>query len=186
MAAEALEEVDEGLVLTIIRSKTDQEGAGRQVGIPYGSNRETCPVRSLDAWMQEARISSGPVFLPVDRHGRLDPSGRGALAPVAINRLVKSYAARIGLDPARYGAHSLRAGLATSAADAGVAERAIMNQTGHRSLSVMRGYIRGGTLFRDNAAAMVGLWWRPCLVFWNGKAAKVPWKQVRCAGPHRG
>ncbi len=157
LEAEALGEVDEGLVLTITRSKTDQEGAGRQVGIPYGSNRATCPVRSLDAWMQAARISSGPVFLPVDRHGRLDPSRRGALAPVATNRLVKSYARRIGLDPARYGAHSLRAGLATSAAEAGVAERAIMNQTGHRSLPVMRGYIRSGTLFKENAAAQIGL-----------------------------
>jgi integrase len=76
---------------------------------------------------------------------------------VAVNRLVKSYARRIGLDPDRYGAHSLRAGLATSAAEAGVAERAIMNQTGHRSLPVMRGYIRSGTLFKENAAAQIGL-----------------------------
>jgi integrase len=76
---------------------------------------------------------------------------------VAVNRLVKSYARCIGLDPDRYGAHSLRAGLATSAAEAGVAERAIMNQTGHRSLPVMRSYIRSGTLFKENAAAQVGL-----------------------------
>ncbi len=72
-------------------------------------------------------------------------------------RMVKTYAARIGLDADRYGAHSLRAGLATSAAEAGVSERAIMNQTGHRSLPVMRGYIRSGTLFKENAAAQVGL-----------------------------
>ncbi len=52
-----------------------------------------------------------------------------------------------------------RFGLAwpTSAAEAGVSERAIMNQTGHRSLPVMRGYIRSGTLFKENAAAHVGL-----------------------------
>jgi integrase len=157
LRGEDLAEVDEGLVVTITRSKGDQEGAGRQIGIPYGSNRLTCPVRSMDAWMQSARISSGPVFLPVDRHGRLDPGHRGELSAVAVNRLVKSYARRIGLDPDRYGAHSLRAGLATSAAEAGVAERAIMNQTGHRSLPVMRGYIRSGTLFKENAAAQVGL-----------------------------
>ncbi len=103
--------------------------------------------------MQAARISSGPVFLPVDRHGRLDPAHRGRLSPVS----VKTYARRNGLDPDRYGAHSLRAGLATSAAEAGVSERAIMNQTGHRSLPVMRGYIRSGSLFKENAAAQVGL-----------------------------
>ena len=157
LEAENLQEVDEGLVVTVAKSKTDQEGAGRPIGIPYGSNLLTCPVRSLDAWMQAARISSGPVFLPVDRHGRLDPAQRGRLSPVAVNSLVKTYARRIGLDPDRYGAHSLRAGLATSAAEAGASERAIMNQTGHRSLPVMRGYIRSGTLFKENAAAQVGL-----------------------------
>ncbi len=43
LEAEALEQVHEGLVLTVTRSKTDQEGAGRQVGIPYGSNRRHVP-----------------------------------------------------------------------------------------------------------------------------------------------
>jgi integrase len=53
---------------------------------------------------------------------------------------------------------SLRAGLATSAAAGGVSERAIMNQTGHRSLTMVRRYIRDGELFRDdNAARGAGL-----------------------------
>jgi len=62
-----------------------------------------------------------------------------------------------GLDPSRYAGHSLRAGLATSAAAAGVEERAIMAQTGHKSVAVARRYIRDGSLFRGNAAAAVGL-----------------------------
>jgi integrase len=70
---------------------------------------------------------------------------------------VQRAVARTGVDPRPYSAHSLRAGPATAAAEAGVAERAIMNQTGHRSLVVARGYIRSGSLFRDNAAAQVGL-----------------------------
>jgi len=49
------------------------------------------------------------------------------------------------------------AGLATSAAIAGASERAIMNQTGHRSAAMVRRYIRDGNLFRGNAAARVGL-----------------------------
>ena len=49
--------VSEGLVLTKRRSKTDQEAAGEQLGIPYGSNPSTCPVRAVDAWCQAARIS---------------------------------------------------------------------------------------------------------------------------------
>jgi hypothetical protein len=39
----------------------------------------------------------------------------------------------------------------------GASERAIANQTGHRSMEVLRRYIRHGTLFTDNAAAMRGL-----------------------------
>jgi integrase len=70
---------------------------------------------------------------------------------------VKRYAVAAGLDPALYAGHSLRAGLATSAAIAGASERAIMNQTGHRSTSMVRRYIRDGSLFRDNAAGRVGL-----------------------------
>jgi integrase len=53
--------------------------------------------------------------------------------------------------------HSLRSGFITSAARAGVAERHIQDQSGHRSLPVLRGYIRRGSLFVDNAAAKVGL-----------------------------
>jgi integrase len=63
----------------------------------------------------------------------------------------------VGLDPARYAGHSLRAGLATSAAAAGASERVIMSQTGHRSADMVRRYIREGSLFASNPAAMVGL-----------------------------
>jgi len=51
----------------------------------------------------------------------------------------------------------LRAGLATSAAAADVPERVIALQTGHKSMAILRRYIREGSLFRENAAAAVGL-----------------------------
>jgi len=51
---------------------------------------------------------------------------------------------------------TVRAGLATSAAT-GKSERAIMNQTGHRSLKTVRRYIRQGSVFRENAADGLGL-----------------------------
>jgi integrase len=71
--------------------------------------------------------------------------------------IVKDYAGAVGLDSAVYSGHSLRAGLCTSAAIAAASERAIMNQTGHRSAAMVRRYIRDGSLFRENAAAKVGL-----------------------------
>ena len=43
--------VPEGAVVTITRSKTDQSAQGRKVGIPFGKNPDTCPVRALRAWL---------------------------------------------------------------------------------------------------------------------------------------
>ena len=144
----------EGLVVTLRRSKTDQEGQGRQIGIPAGQNAATCPVKALRAWLRAAGIESGPIFRPINRHGQLAPA---RLSDKAVALVVKRCAQAAGFDPADFGGHSLRAGLATSAAAAGVSERAIMNQTGHRSVTVARRYIRAGSLFRENAAGAVGL-----------------------------
>lgn len=144
----------EGLVVTLKRSKTDQEGQGRKVGIPYGSHPETCPVRALQAWLEVTGIKFGSLFRAVNRHSQLKP---GRLSDKAVALVVKRAAEAAGLDPDQYAGHSLRAGLATSAAMAGVSERAIMAQTGHRSVNMVRRYIRDGSLFRENAAAGVGL-----------------------------
>lgn len=70
---------------------------------------------------------------------------------------MKRAAAAAGLDASTFSGHSLRAGLATSAAKAGKSERAIMAQTGHRSVAMVRRYIRDADLFSDNAAAGIGL-----------------------------
>jgi integrase len=70
---------------------------------------------------------------------------------------VKRRAEKAGMDPSEVSGHSLRAGLATAAAAAGVQERLIAQTTGHRSMEVLRRYIREGDMFRDNAASAVGL-----------------------------
>ena len=152
--AEDLAPTREGLVVVLRRSKTDQAGAGRPVGIPLGQHAATCPVRAVRAWQAAAGIAAGPLFRPVDKHGRVGP---GRLSDRAVALVVKRAAAAAGLNPERYAGHSLRAGLATSAAEAGASERSIMNQTGHRSVTMVRKYIRDGSLFRENAAAKVGL-----------------------------
>jgi integrase len=140
---------EDGLEVALRRSKTDQEGEGRKVGIPFGSVPSTCPVRSLKAWLDASSISEGPVFREVTRHGRV----RSRLTAQSVALAVKRAAQAAGLDPARFSGHSLRAGLATSAAKAGKSERAIMAQTGHKSEKMVRRYIRDASLFSENAAA---------------------------------
>jgi integrase len=144
----------DGLTVTLRRSKTDQDGSGRKIGIPYGSNPETCPVRTLQAWIEQSGISGGPLFRSINRHGQVQA---GRLSGIDVARVVKKLAERAGLDAAKYAGHSLRAGHATSAAIAGASERSIMNQTGHRSVQMVRRYIRDGSLFRENSAGKLGL-----------------------------
>ena len=146
--------VDEGMILHLRRSKTDQEGEGFSKGLPYGENAATCPVRALRRWLEAANITNGPLFRPIDRHGNI---GTMALHSQGVVRAVKRAAKLIGLDADDLSGHSLRAGLATSAARAGVSERVIMAQTGHKDVRTVRRYIREGSLFRENAAGMVGL-----------------------------
>jgi integrase len=50
--------VPEGASVLIRRSKTDQEGAGVLLGVPFGSNPDTCPVRALQVWI--ALLDDGP------------------------------------------------------------------------------------------------------------------------------
>ena len=112
-------------------------------------------MKSVQAWLESARIVQGPVFRSLDRFQRVQPR---QLSDKAVARIVKRRAAAVGLDPDRYAGHSLRAGLATSAAAGGASERDIMNQTGHRSADMVRRYIRERNLFnKTNAASLAGL-----------------------------
>jgi integrase len=144
--------VDAGLEITLRRSKTDQEGAGRLVGLPFGSRLETCPVRALRAWLDASGVDAGPLFRGV-RGGVSSSRLTGAMVAI----IAKRRAAAIGLDPSRLAGHSLRAGFATSAALAGVTETFIAAQTGHKSMTILRRYIRPATVWQNNAAAAVGL-----------------------------
>ena len=146
---------DDGLVVTLPKSKTDQEGEGQTIGIPYGSHPESCPVRALAAWLERSNITYGYLFPAIGRWGG-EVTGR-PIGDHQLAKIIKRLAARAGFDPAAYSGHSLRSGLATSAAEGGASERAIMDQTRHRSLKQVRKYIRRGSLFQDNAAARSGL-----------------------------
>lgn len=146
-----IEFADQGLVINIRRSKTDQDGQGRKVAIPYARGA-TCPVQSLKAWLSISEIVDGPIFRSVTRHGRISPV---ALSSQAVAVIVKQRVEAIGLDASRYSGHSLRAGLVTSAAQAGASSWKIRQQTGHKSDAMLQRYIRDSLIFVDNAAGAV-------------------------------
>ena len=140
----------DGLEVTLRRSKTDQEGRGRLVALPYSGSPELCPVRALRAWLDAASISAGPVFREVTRYAHVEVDG---LTGRSLSRIVKKAAEAAGLDPSAFSGHSLRAGFVTQAKLKRKDEASIMRQTGHRSVTMVRKYDRRADLWRDNAAA---------------------------------
>jgi integrase len=149
---EDVEFVPEGAILTIRKSKTDQEGRGREVAIGYATTRaDLCPVRALQSYMATLGRNTGPLFVSM----RKSQYTHSRLSTDAVARIVKDYADRLGLDPRRFGGHSLRAGFATTAALLGASEDEIALQTGHKSMTVLRGYIRRASLFERNAMTRI-------------------------------
>jgi integrase len=146
-----IERVRQGIIITLRHSKTDQEGAGRKIGIPHGRTRH-CPVTALTAWLDRAGITQGAVFCPVTRYGHLQPV---RLSGDAVSEVIRERLAAVGIDPEGYSGHSLRAGFATSAAQAGASTLKIRAQTGHSSDAMLSRYIRDGELFVGNAAGVV-------------------------------
>jgi len=145
--------VPEGLEILIDRSKADQDGEGAVIGVPAGRTA-LCPVQALRAWLDEARIATGPIFRPIDRHGRL---ANRAMSGAAASEVVKRACARAKVDPDLIGGHSLRSGLVTQAILNDVAVPTIMQQTRHARVETVNRYVRVADRFRKNAAAKVGL-----------------------------
>ena len=142
-------------MVTIRRSKTDQTGAGREIGVPRIADRELCATSAVSAWIAASGISTtdGPLFRSIDRHGNV----KDRISPYDIARLVQRVTKAAGID-GDFAAHSLRAGFITSAASTkGVSEVDIQAVSGHRSITILRGYVRRANVFVDApATAMFG------------------------------
>ncbi|MCC5964153.1 MAG: site-specific integrase [Rhodobacteraceae bacterium] len=146
-----IQPVREGLIVIIRRSKTDQEGAGRRIGIPHGRTRN-CPVKAVEGWLASTGIEAGPLFRPITRHGAL---ANTRLSGDAVSVLIRERVAAAGMDAEGFSGHSLRAGFATSAAQTGVSTLKIRAQTGHASDGMLSRYVRDGDMFMGNAAGAV-------------------------------
>jgi len=148
-----VEESSEGLSITLRRSKTDQEGRGRAVGVCRSDNPATCPVRALQAWLSASGVTEGRIFRHIDRHGRI----LAGITPQTVALVVKTAALDAGLDPSLYSGHSLRAGLVTQAVLNGASDGNIMRQTGHKSQATVQRYVRIANIFKDNVSGSIGL-----------------------------
>jgi integrase len=140
-----LDDIDLGrdrVAVTLNRSKTDQHGRGRQLVIPRAQRADLCPVCSLQDWLKIRGSKAGPLFTNVNKADKPTleriPSG----LPYYV---VRTVAKRAGIDFSRFGAHSLRAGFCTAAADAGADVFEIMATSGHKSVENVQKYVRRST-----------------------------------------
>ncbi|WP_176155228.1 tyrosine-type recombinase/integrase, partial [Burkholderia vietnamiensis] len=96
-----------------------------------------------------------PVWRAIHAGARITRCSTASPTKMRTGSIVKARARAAGLDPSTLSAHSLRAGLVTSAARAGIPSYKIQQQTGHRSLEMLARYIRDASLFDQNAASVL-------------------------------
>jgi len=155
---EDIEFCDEGMILTVAKSKTDQEHAGYRIGIPFARDERYCPVNALNTWIKLAKIHDGPLFFGVGHLGRMfytEIVERKPLSDRMVSVIVQRSVRAAGFSPVGFSGHSLRAGFITSAAAAQIPEHVIQLHTRHRSISILRGYVREATLFVDNGLSLL-------------------------------
>lgn len=145
---------ERGVILYIPRSKGDQEGEGAEIAVPFGQDPALCPVGALTAWLQRSGLKEGHLFRPINRYSTLRKT---PMTTNSIALLIKEYVSKAGIDPTEFSGHSLRAGLVTSAVDAGAALWEVARVTRHKDLNTLRDYIRIADQFRRHPATIAGL-----------------------------
>ncbi|MDH2400446.1 site-specific integrase [Bradyrhizobium sp. SSUT18] len=156
-----IEETSDGLIVQLASSKTNQAGEEEAIGIPFGRDETVCPVRAYRTWLTVSGITTGPLFRPVSRHGKM---GQLAITGAGVALVVKRVVGRTALSEGitiekalalarTFSGHSLRSGLATSAAKNGAPGHAIQRQLRHKSFTTTLEYIQMGSLFEGNAAS---------------------------------
>lgn len=156
-----LRPVDEGLVVMLRRSKTDLDGRGTTIGVPWGHSLLTCPVRAVSSWRERMQTQLGAdyagttrVFVKVGHAGRI--TAAEPLSNEGLTMVVKRRMQAAGIE-GNWGGRSLRAGLISTAADLDIALELIAKQSRHASLDSLVRYIRNEDVFRRNAVDRVGM-----------------------------
>ncbi len=143
-----------GLEILLPFSKTDQEGAGTRVIIESGEDETSCPVRVLKRYLYEAKITSGPIFRAIDRHGNIS---KKAISSESIASIVKCHVEKtLGRNADQYGAHSLRSGFATALDEHGATLPQIMQRGRWKSERVARRYL-GSEAWQQPLSGKLGL-----------------------------
>lgn len=140
-----LQSVDDGYLITLRQSKTDQHLTGHTVPLKGQA------AVALKAWLVMSGIRAGRVFRGV----KPDRSFYDSITGNSINVMVKARIKSMGLNPNNYGAHSLRAGFLTEATRQGINLTEAMHLSGHKSIEIAQGYCRSITINQNQASELL-------------------------------
>lgn len=142
----------EGIEILLPTSKTDQIHEGQFCSIPYG-NAALCPVKALEKWLVAANIKEGPIFRRILRNNTIMQS---ALTALSIHHIIQRAALNANIPNAlQFSPHSLRRGLATSAARVNAPLQTIMRAGRWKHVNTVMEYIEASERFSENAASSV-------------------------------
>lgn len=145
---EGIQFTREGAVISYKGSKTNQYGRTEQKALFFSPDPDTCPVRALQDYLALLGREAGPLFVRI-RKG--DQITEDRLSDRQVARTVKAYLGE------EYSAHSLRASFVTIAKLNGADDSQIMQQTKHRTRTMIDRYTRVQQVVRHNAAMKLGL-----------------------------
>jgi site-specific recombinase XerD len=145
---EDLEFCDEGVHITIRRSKTDQEAKGQTIAILRGAG-PFCPVRLLREWLDAAGVAEGALFRQTPKGGKRVGD---RITGQTYYDVVKQAIDAIGLDASKFGSHSMRSGWISTAAKNGASIWKMKEISRHKSTDVLAGYVREAELFQQHAS----------------------------------
>lgn len=173
----------DGMHVRLRRSKTDQEGKGAVLGVPYGTTVMTCVPCKFIRWVRLAEAETRaqrmrlvlapatdehicrgakvsldkatPLIRRIDKSGRLLDEG---VSGAALNDMLKRRVVGAGYDPRGYSFHSLRSGFVTEARRNGADARGVRLQSLHSSDAMVDVYDREYLpLTENNAVWKLGL-----------------------------
>jgi site-specific recombinase XerD len=144
----------DGIELFLPWRKNDQDARGTRLWLPVGRT-DLCPVTALEAWLDAAAITEGPLFrriwrLPpprVPKGAKPKPAppryrvGKDPIDTDSIALIVKNWTGLAGFDGAAFAGHSLRRGAISSGVAAGVHIARLKQFSGHASLKSLEEYV---------------------------------------------
>jgi len=152
---------DDGIQVLIPFSKTDQSGEGRMIFLPK-TNDDYCPIKSLNNWLEVARIDSGPLFYKINKSNNIEKytlnqkNIKMSLTDTHFVLMLKKRAGAANLDDCdQISGHSLRIGAITQARMNGVPTHEIMAQSGHKTTQMIDRYTKLSNIRETSAAKKI-------------------------------